>query len=496
MLHSEDNGGTPTITQVLTAPWFCFFRPLHAGYKLARASRRQMWLVVATLWVAQIAVFVAVWTWAGQYEWKSNYVAEYRPWGEVVRDWFADDGTPIRALAASQLLFMLFWYFLAGTLLLPRVHPGLEAWRSLGISGRAVVAAAGPAILIGAAFSVMNSCQYRQEMEWARIEYDRGIQTTTTEHPVILAYPNVPTHTLIAAIRWLSLPTLLLYMSFAARGARHVIQLPERAVICEDCGYELTHQSETGRCTECGTELIRSIDPQLARPGTRWEIRPSFVGWLNTSRLALFHPSKLYRATRARESDALSTAFSCIHYLLLGAFLFLIFRFAEWLPNYLKFFNLSTQFQAFESLSAWSTPNYRATMKTGAVLTALWACHRGLGFLMVLVASMFRWVTPGTRLAKLIDYQVVFLWVVLFIGGVWAKMMGLDSLNGIYEVFAGSGRAAVSQFNLFLIFQLGISPPVAYLLVLGAFIGPPILLILFWARRYVLAFRAVRRANF
>lgn len=497
MPHSPDNGSIPTTTQVLTAPWLCFFRPLDAGYVVARASKRQFWLVLATLWVAQIAVSVAVGTWAERYQWKfrgGTYLVEYRPWNEVLREWLADSGTPIRALAANQLLLMLLWYFFVGILLFPRVHPGVRAWRSLGISGRAVVAAAGPAILIGAAFSEMNTCQYRQEMEWARIEYDRIFQLSM-ENPAILAYPNVPTYTLIVAARWFLVPALLLYVSFSARGARRVIQLPVRALICEDCGYELTHQSETGRCTECGTELMRSVHPQLARPGTPWEIRPSIVGWLNTTRLALFQPSKLYRMTRARESDALSTAFSCIHYSLLGAFLFLIFRYAEWLPNYLGIFK-PIQFQTFESWNAWSTPNYRAMMKTGAVLTALWLCHRGFGFLIVVIGSSFGWVPPGTRLAKLIDYQVAFLWIVLFIDGIWATMIGLDSLNGIYEIFTGSGRAAVSQFNLFLIFQLGISPPVAYLLVLGVLFGPPSLLILFWGRRYVLAYRAVRRANF
>ncbi len=475
---------------------------MSAGYCLASANRLQFWLTLATLAGCQLALSIAVGTWAGQYEWKMqaspgsqqwDYFATYRPWTDVLRDWFADGGTPVRALAANTLLLMLIWYLVAGTLLLPRIHPGVRAWRSLEIAGRVVVAAAGPAILFAGAFQVLSTLQYHWEMEWMKAAYNRGPESDSVQHP---PYPNVFSHSLIAIVRWLLLPALVYYLSFAARGARCAIEWPERILHCEECGYELAHQSDFGRCTECGTALVRSVHPQFARPGTPWEIRPSIITWLTTSILAAFHPFRLFRATRARETDFASTVFSFIHYSIIGLFLFLAFRYASHLPNYFDVFVPWTQTQYFEPWNAWSQPTYRALMKTGASLVALWTFHRGFGLLMVFVGTTFGWVPPGTLLAKLIDYQVVFLWLVLVIGGPWMTMTGMDSLNGIYAMLTNPGPSAMSQLELFLSFQLGIARPLSSYLVVAFYAGPPLLLASLWARRYAMAFRAISRANF
>lgn len=71
----------------------------------------------------------------------------------------------------------------------------------------------------------------------------------------------------------------------------------EFTLLCERCGYVLEGLDQAGNCPECGTPIAESL-PQVARPGTPWQRRPSFAAFLATGRAMLFHPGAAFTRVR------------------------------------------------------------------------------------------------------------------------------------------------------------------------------------------------------
>jgi hypothetical protein len=85
----------------------------------------------------------------------------------------------------------------------------------------------------------------------------------------------------------------------------------ETDVLCEGCGYTLNGLPETGNCPECG----RAIEPSLgaSRGLSRFEIRPSFKYFIETTLAVLFAPHDFYRTLATRVDTPQAALFARWH---------------------------------------------------------------------------------------------------------------------------------------------------------------------------------------
>jgi len=94
----------------------------------------------------------------------------------------------------------------------------------------------------------------------------------------------------------------------------------ETDVLCEGCGYTLNGLPETGNCPECG----RAIEPSLGagRGLSRFEIRPSFKSFIETTLAVLFAPRAFYETLATRVDTPQAAVFARWHRALASAVLF------------------------------------------------------------------------------------------------------------------------------------------------------------------------------
>lgn len=85
----------------------------------------------------------------------------------------------------------------------------------------------------------------------------------------------------------------------------------ETDVLCEGCGYTLNGLPETGNCPECG----RAIEPSLGagRGLSRFEIRPTFKSFIETTLAVLFAPRAFYETLATRVDTPQAVLFARWH---------------------------------------------------------------------------------------------------------------------------------------------------------------------------------------
>jgi hypothetical protein len=92
----------------------------------------------------------------------------------------------------------------------------------------------------------------------------------------------------------------------------------------------------------------------------------------------------------------------------------------------------------------------------------------------------------------IVDYQVAFIWPVMIVGAAWTLLFG----NPLQWYFGTPVFAFGSYTTLDWVLTLLPSANFAAVVRGGLFWGPAVLFLVFWLRRYRLALRAVRWANF
>lgn len=125
-----------------------------------------------------------------------------------------------------------------------------------------------------------------------------------------LAFWFLGMFSLSALVRWVGV------------GLRSLHTLNARApvsVVCEGCGYDLTHQSPTGRCTECGLGIAESLEPGKKRDLDPWSRASGWKSWFAQSLRTLFSPKATYRRLRILGDDGDLPTFVRRHYLCLFA---------------------------------------------------------------------------------------------------------------------------------------------------------------------------------
>lgn len=88
----------------------------------------------------------------------------------------------------------------------------------------------------------------------------------------------------------------------------------EISLVCEKCGYVLNGLDFEGRCPECGTPIGES-SPELRQPPP-WEQlnRSAPRGFIRTTHLVIFHPSRFFRALPTRDKINPAWNFCLIQY--------------------------------------------------------------------------------------------------------------------------------------------------------------------------------------
>lgn len=200
---------------------------------------------------------------------------------------------------------------------------------------------------------------------------------------------------------------------------------PERPPVCEGCGYDLSHTSERGVCTECGKALAASLELDVVRPGSRWETRGGVAGWFHSSVAALFSPSRFYRMVKLRSGLEPIVRFSRIHLAVMGV------GAGAWIGTILWRLEFN-QVRCFGS-SEWAILFFVDTLLTLVIPCIAWVLHR-----VVFVVSTALWLIsgaiPDTRWAvKVCGFERVYLWAfcafngaffsLVFYGPEWMKDM-------------------------------------------------------------------------
>lgn len=441
---------TPTTVEVLLAPWRYLFRPGKAAERLIAARPGAIWLhfILGNLFLATTMAGLFFWVDANEttlrlapppslsggdvahvYDWHSPSFAEvWAQWKESGR--LAEIAEPITTLLGvfATLALLLAWVELP---LLFRQGSIARAYlRSLRI------------VWSGSGWLTVLTLLVGVQSAYRLGEF-------------------VP-HSVLGASTF-----LLLWMASAVHDVAVAEPEPPRSLLCEKCGYDLTHLSETGRCTECGMPLKESVEPSQLRYARGWEQGDGLVRWSTDSLRVFLTGARYYRRIIVFRALDARTRFVTAHLIAIGlgaAIWFGICRYFV-LPS----FGFRTGFwRQVES----------ALLPAVAASLAGWITHR---FVAAAVSTWWfaRDMLPRPQVAYLVlVYETAFLWVFCLYNSVLLTSFFLYE-DWMSELF---GR----QFwnNLF-------NAPTEPLALLGGNAA----LILWWMRRYHRCLMAVRWAN-
>jgi hypothetical protein len=256
---------------------------------------------------------------------------------------------------------------------------------------------------------------------------------------------------------------LLHCLGVAARGARGPAVNVHCDPRCEWCGYNLTHVPSTGKCTECGTDVALSLDPDLRRTGHPWENEGLIPGFVATSARILLEPTHFFRSLKLLGDERRATAFYRWHYALI-AILSPIWMIACML--YLE--------EEFLDDELWLV----AIVITQVIVLSGWGVHRFVGAIVFSSVLLRRALPEPERVRRVMAYETPYLWMFcLYNGGLITSFFVADDW--------------MSQMVGPVYYQ------VAPLLLefIAVFLGNCLIMLL-WFWRYAIAIRAIRWSNF
>jgi len=460
---SPEHNGHAAAWRALTVPVLSFVRPAAAARNLVSLSRTAFvgLLVLCLLFYATILVLLMM---EDELLWMSPTTAarlrgmdsppghHALSLGDVWQLWHAHSNPAWLSRAEITLILVLVLGPLAllflGWLNLPLTHASGSIWRSYRRAVRASSSILWPVTVCtlvgGAAFFAGHLPVVYLAFRDAP---DLALFTTISISACLLAYHLRKT---IAGIPPAPPPA----------------SPPRR---CENCGYDLTHLPADGRCSECGTNLARSLDQSLCRPDIPWSERRSLATWCRTSLAIILHPTIFYRELRLRRPDGAEWAFAKLNYVFLGL-IALLGLLACSLLSALRF--------AWPYLSLRDVTLICVSVAL-AVPLGMCGCWLGHRLMAALVFSVwlvkaelpdFRWA------ARVIAYESAFLWVLC---AFWGLLTANVSIGGFWisQLIKGAQMAGPA-FEALL------------------FLGGTLVLVALWWLRYQTAYRAIRWSNF
>ena len=436
-----------TFWQALAAPWL-IFSPARAARAMAEASRPAFWsgfgLGSAALGVVLVGLFL----------WEDTV---YRDWTEQTRRTGVRSITEVWSawhaegpIGPAELGFLLtlglapILTAIGAWLYLPNAHCGGSGWRSYKRAYRGVASGIGLLGILVLAVGAPIVWLARMDNLGARFA-DEAVMTLVIATFACLA----------GLLYWLTRATQAVAVPEAP------VDLPPR---CEGCGYDLTHQSAEGRCTECGLDIASSLTPEFRRPGCRWQRKRHLYAWVVTSFDAICSPSQFYGSLRTRTPFDEAARFSRWHYPLMGvlAAVWIFFMIAM-----VHFRATGKEFIFFPCLMLFLIP------------LVGWGLHRLVGSAVIsyyIVRDELPEVDWGRKVHA---YETAFLWVFVLHNGILVSSFFFFQ-DWISQLFG---------FGLFGSFGGTPLEPLAVLFSNG-------LLIIAWFWRYVTAFRNIRWSNF
>jgi hypothetical protein len=416
---------------------------------------RFAWLVgfaIGGVCMAAVLVFLQMWAATVERMWGRPIATQPSNTGhsfaEVWHRWHPE-GAAFGEAELSALLVLLILPVAAGFaawLLLPDVHRGDSVWKSYRRAFQGVASGVGLlAFLTAAAGSLLVTAVNAEK---------RGAFNGDFYFPLTML---VMLGSACLLVSWLSLAVGSLAAPMPG------VDIPLR---CEGCGYDLTHQSANGRCSECGLELASSLTSGARRPGCVWEAKSDFANWLRTSFYIVISPQRFYERLKLRTPPGPSQAFARRQLLVIGLCA------AMWM--FLMVFEES-------SVRGRSSMFYVPLLVALAASLMGWGLHRFVSAIATSWWMVNRAVPDMAWARKVIAYETSYLWVFCLYNGVWmTSLMMYDTW--LTDVLAATVRGRIHFLGL---------PPEAAAILFGN-----IALILAWLWRYHIAGRAIRWSNY
>lgn len=457
------------MASALAAPWAGILRPQLGSARMASASRGVFALSFCTclLMLAALVPTLAVWRATVRVEYVTDPgttgspspVQRGRHW-ELKERTFAQvlrDGQEVGSLGYLGVLLFgtacasLVGVALMGWLHLPTVHRGGAVWISLKRSFRGAASCLGLVIVLVA---LLGSCGVLLHHRMDRDTVDMATGFLMEAEAITAMAIAVPA----------CICLLLVWFGRAAAGARGAKVGEGLPPLCEECGYDLTHRPESGRCPECGGSVSWSLTPDGRRPGCRWQNKGQLADWIHSSTRAFVQPGSFYGSLKLRgpESDwTKAHRFALIHYATIGCGAGL------WM--------LVCMILTEAPLDV--VPMISVVMALCTVIAG-WCVLHLAGALTATAAFLTRTLPDPTVARAVIAYETVFLWAFcLFNGLLFSSIM-------LFDVWLTSllGRPTFNRFGL-VAEQL--------LLLLGN-----AAIFITWLWRFSRAYRRVRWSNF
>jgi hypothetical protein len=242
----------------------------------------------------------------------SAYEVRFNPLGNELAKWFVTDRELARTGYLCVFTFVAALLYCAGLipLLLPRVKRNNSladaAWSAYAIPVSQLPFLLCAATVVGVTVAQMRFWSLKQRV-------NSGTWMRDFDELVIFA----------CVVLFSFLLLLRLQRAAHVLGMRIPVRPP--ATVCEHCGYDLTHVSRDGLCTECGHTAQDSLTEQR-RSGVEWEsgdgagIVQLLKSWIRTSNELLLQPRSFYQRLHVTRSPARAEWFAWLTYTALALF--------------------------------------------------------------------------------------------------------------------------------------------------------------------------------
>ncbi|MCH8808129.1 MAG: hypothetical protein IH986_18855 [Planctomycetes bacterium] len=451
--------------KVLAAPWYGIIRPRAAVAWMVAASQTAFWIgfslaalcigvcvALLVLWAAGFAVIasepigpeqtdaLAV----GQEVEQVHNVTIWTAW--YADAWFQTFKFTTLGVALGIMALAAFgaWLFL------PELHVRGSGSESYARTFRAVAAETGMLAILTALLGLVIAAAVRAANAGNFGGLVSGMQ------PALAV-------TILVAGGGACLIILIARVGHAVRYARGADHQPTLPPICEGCGYNLTHRSSDGVCSECGLSLEQSLTAGRRRNTSDWECSGSRKDWFGTSLQAIFSPRRFYGGIKVGSFEKSPVVFAGEHYALMGI------TAALW-----------ALLVAPPNLSGRTGPTVAIPVfLLFWIPLAGWGVHRLVAAFAASGCIARHELLDFTRFRKVLVYETPFAWVFcLFNGGLISSFM-----------WFGGWMSRIFGERIFI-------PVLGAPLEFGVLFCGNAALMLIWLRRFRIALRGVRWANF